>query len=182
MVTSPPYGDNTSTVPYGQYSYLPLRWITPADIDATVDEKWLSSTHEIDRRSLGGIKANALEEAGELAKQSKTFACTINNLKNEPRDRAQRVAAFCRDLSRSLDPILNSLKENAIMVWTLGNRSVGGQTIPIDHILTEFLAARGARRVTSFQRIIPNKRMAVRNNIAKTMRAETILIMRKSTA
>ena len=27
IVTSPPYGDNNTTVPYGQYSYLPLQWI-----------------------------------------------------------------------------------------------------------------------------------------------------------
>ncbi|MCP4216614.1 MAG: site-specific DNA-methyltransferase [bacterium] len=181
LVTSPPYGDNTSTVPYGQYSYLPLRWIDLTDIDDTADNKWLSSTCEIDRRSLGGVKANALEESGELMKQSKTFARTIDNLKDEPKDRAQRVAAFCRDLDRSLDPILNRLKKNAVMVWTVGNRSVGGRIVPTDDILTELLSARGAKHVAGFQRYIPSKRMAVRNNIAQTMRAETILVMRKCT-
>jgi hypothetical protein len=27
LVTSPPYGDNVTTVPYGQHSFLPLQWI-----------------------------------------------------------------------------------------------------------------------------------------------------------
>ncbi len=32
ILTSPPYGDGATTVPYGQYSYLPLQWIELADI------------------------------------------------------------------------------------------------------------------------------------------------------
>lgn len=182
LVTSPPYGDNTSTVPYGQYSYLPLQWLDLMDIDTKINHTWLSSTYEIDKRSLGGLKPNALEDAGELAKQSKTFARTIRDLKNEPKDRSVRVAAFCRDLNRCLDPILNRLKANAVMVWTIGNRMVGGKKVPMDNILAEFLAERGTKQIARFQRTIPSKRMAVRNNIAKTMRAETILVMRKGTA
>src|SRR5690606_9644856 len=34
LVTSPPYGDNATTVPYGQHSYLPLQWISLEDISA----------------------------------------------------------------------------------------------------------------------------------------------------
>ena len=60
VVTSPPYGDNTSTVPYGQYSYLPLQWIDLEDIDAEAHADCLRTTYEIDRRSLGGSRKNAL--------------------------------------------------------------------------------------------------------------------------
>src|SRR5208283_3432339 len=52
LVTSPPYGDNRTTVPYGQHSYLPLQWIDLSDIVAGLDNSCLSTTHEIDRRSL----------------------------------------------------------------------------------------------------------------------------------
>lgn len=179
LVTSPPYGDNTSTVPYGQYSYLPLQWIDFSDIDDKVDTAWVSSTYEIDRRSLGGVKSNALEDSVELRKMSKTFEKTINNLKNERRDRSVRVAAFCRDLNRCLDPILCMIKPNAFMIWTVGNRMVGNKIVPMDDILTELLMVRGAKLISRFQRMIPSKRMAVRNNIAKTMRGETILVMKK---
>ncbi len=33
IITSPPYGDNATTITYGQYSVLPLRWIPLSDID-----------------------------------------------------------------------------------------------------------------------------------------------------
>ena len=32
LVTSPPYGDNRTTVPYGQHAFLPLQWVELSDI------------------------------------------------------------------------------------------------------------------------------------------------------
>lgn len=179
LVTSPPYGDNTSTVPYGQYSFLPLQWIDLEDIDEDVDHTWLSTTYEIDRRSLGGSKANALEDTTELRNLSWSFERIIENLPDQPRDRRVRVAAFCRDLNQCLDPILMALKPNACMIWTVGNRRVSDQLIPVDQILSELLSTRGVRLITRLQRSIPTKRMALKNKIATTMGAETILVMRK---
>jgi hypothetical protein len=179
LVTSPPYGDNTTTVPYGQYSYLPLQWINMSDIDHRIDESCLSTTHEIDSRSLGGIRKNALEESMGLRKKSNTFHETITNLRDERRDRATRVAAFCRDLDQSITPILDELKPNAYMIWTIGNRMVGKKIVPMDDILSELLISRGAKEITRFHRKIPSKRMAVKNNIASTMQKETILVLKK---
>lgn len=179
LVTSPPYGDNITTVPYGQYSYLPLRWIDMSDICENLDDSCLKTTHEIDSRSLGGVKKGALEESGEIKKISPAFSEIIKNLQHEPRDRAIRVAAFCRDLDKCIDPILNALKPGAHMIWTIGNRRVGNRVVPMDTILAELLMARGAKNVIDFQRHIPSKRMAVKNNIADTMRMETILVFKK---
>lgn len=179
LVTSPPYGDNVTTVPYGQYSYLPLQWIDLEDIDKDMDPSWLVSTHEIDSRSLGGTKTRALDESSELRKLSKTFDQVIQSLGYAPRDRAVRVAAFCRDLNRCLDPILSALKPNAYMIWTIGNRRVEDRSVPMDDILSDLLTVRGSRVIARFQRAIPSKRMAVKNNIARTMHAETVLIMKK---
>ena len=182
LITSPPYGDNRSTVPYGQHSYLPLQWINRTDIDANVDDTWLATTYTIDSRSLGGTLVRAIEGASEVFDYSSTFKQTIEALKNEPRDRAMRVAAFCRDFNCSLEPILAMLKPNAYMIWTVGNRKVAGRPVPIDEILSELLIAKGATPVSRFQRTIPNKRMAVKNAIASTMATETVLIMRKGEA
>jgi hypothetical protein len=179
LVTSPPYGDNATTVPYGQYSYLPLQWIDMSDIDGNGGASFISSTHEIDRRSLGGSRKNALEEAREIEEISKTFAGTIKNLQDEPGDRKSRVAAFCRDFNKCIDPILKALKKGAYMIWTIGNRQVGRKTVPMDDILSELLRARGAKDIARLQRIIPSKRMAVKNNFADTMRMETILVFKK---
>ena len=90
------------------------------------------------------------------------------------------MAAFCRDLDRSLRAVLEALRPRAYMIWTVGNRRVGGGPVPTDRILKELLAARGAHLVTRLERKIPNKRMATRNSIATTMRSEAILVFRKA--
>ncbi len=38
VLTSPPYGDNHTTMPYGQASYLALRWIDTSDIDSNLED------------------------------------------------------------------------------------------------------------------------------------------------
>ena len=180
LVTSPPYGDNTSTVPYGQYSYLPLQWIDLHDIDEKADVRCLSSTCEIDMRSLGGSKRNAVQDVQKLLTHSSSLQQALRRLKDFPADRAKRVAAFCRDLDASLSTVLSALRPSAYMIWTVGNRRVGGHPVPTDAILQELLAARGVYLVTRIERKIPNKRMATRNATAKTMRDEAILVFRKA--
>ena len=180
LFTSPPYGDNTTTVPYGQYSYLPLQWIDLHDIDDYADSSYLRSTHEIDTRSLGGSNTNAVRDVQHLLAASPKLKQTLLRLEQQPPDRRARVAAFCRDLDGSLRPVLNALRESAYMIWTVGNRRVGGAPVPTDAILEELLAARGGRLVARIERTIPTKRMATRNAIASTMRRETILVFRKA--
>ena len=180
LVTSPPYGDNTSTVPYGQYSYLPLQWIDLHDIDGDADSTYLRSTYEIDAKSLGGSRKSAIHDVQHLLDVSPSLKETLRRLEDLPADRAGRVAAFCRDLDGSLRPVLDVLRPEAYMIWTIGNRRVGGEPVPTDAILEELLAAKGAHLITKIKRNIPSKRMATRNAIASTMRGEIILVFRKA--
>lgn len=179
LITSPPYGDNTSTVPYGQYSYLPLQWIDLCDIHEGADASYLGSTYEIDSRSLGGGRKTAVADVDPIRKRCSSLDETLKRLSQLPADRASRVAAFFRDLDASLDATLAALRPNGYMIWTVGNRRVGGDEVPTDQILTELLAFRGTVPVARIQRHIPSKRMATRNSIATTMRGETILLFRK---
>jgi len=180
VVTSPPYGDNTSTVPYGQYSYLPLQWVDLWDIDVNIDADCLASTYEIDTRSLGGSKRVKKEEADYIKDRSPAFRNYIKSLDKQPRDRALRVTAFFRDLDACLFPILKSLRPGGLMVWTLGNRKVGGKRVPLDRILEDMLQAHRATLLCKLTRRISSKRMAPKNNIAETISNETILVMRKA--
>jgi 23S rRNA G2445 N2-methylase RlmL len=179
LITSPPYGDNTSTVPYGQYSYLPLQWIDLQDIDEEADPSYLQSTYEIDSRSLGGSRKNAVRDVQKLLLLSPSLNQTLRRLRKHPVDRAGRVAAFCRDLNTSLEPAVSALRPHAYMIWTVGNRRVGGAPVPTDAILVDLMAAKRVQLVTRIERRIPSKRMATRNSIATTMREETILVFRK---
>ena len=179
LVTSPPYGDNATTVPYGQHSYLPLQWIDLTDIEANIDTRCLDTTHEIDRRSLGGSRKGIKQVRDGLRGTSKTLADTLDGLKNQPADREARVLAFCRDLDRSVGPVMEVLRPGAVMIWVVGNRRVGGRPVPLDRILTDLLESRGVKHLLSLSRTIPSKRMAVRNCVADTIRAETIVVLRK---
>jgi len=179
LVTSPPYGDNATTVTYGQYSYLPLQWINIQDIDKNAHSACLSNTRAIDSQSLGGSLVITKDQMDHLKTISEHFESTVECLEGHPKDRVKRLASFCRDLDLCLDPILSVLKKNAYMFWTLGNRRIGGEVMPMDQILIDMLKHRGAQHVVSISRQIPSKRMAVRNNIADTMRSEVVIIMRK---
>lgn len=180
ILTSPPYGDNGTTVPYGQYSYLPLQWMDLEDIDPAANADCIRSTSEIDTRSLGGRKRVKKTDCDELADRSSSFKHYIGRLKNQPADRINRVTAFFRDLDDSLGPILSGLRPGGLMVWILGNRKVGGRRVPFDTILSELLAGRHVKLLCELHRRISSKRMAPKNSIAETMSTETILVMRKA--
>src|SRR4051794_11792375 len=103
-----------------------------------------------------------------LREVSPSFRRFARSLGNAPKDRLQRVAAFCADLNRAIGVILKEMKPGAYLVRTVGNRRVAGQCVPLDEIMTDLLVGRGYRRVTGMTRPILSKRMAVKNNISGT--------------
>ncbi len=182
LITSPPYGDNTTTVPYGQHSFLPLQCIDLVDIDDAADPACLATTRAIDSRSLGGHRENALRDVQPLRSVSAHLDECLWQLRELPSDRAVRVATFSRDLHASVRPIISRLRQDAYMVWVIGNRRVGGLEIPTAGILSDFLQNQGSVHVTTLDRIIPSKRMASRNSVSDTMHREKILVFRNGGA
>ncbi|MFL5352636.1 hypothetical protein [Archangium sp.] len=183
LVTSPPYGDNQTTVPYGQSAYLPLQWVDFKDIDTGASsEDFLSSTHEIDRQSLGGERArgNLRQQFRDLLERSPSLDKTLRKLELHPKDRSSRVVTFISDLDVAIQASFAALKHNAYSIWTLGNRRVGGIEVPLDAITTELVNTHGGVRVTSVVRQIRSKRMAIRNSVAPTMHHEHIIIFRSN--
>lgn len=59
LVTSPPYGDNQTTIPYGQFSYLAMRWIPMEDLPSSVATKLMSNTNALD--SVISVNRQALD-------------------------------------------------------------------------------------------------------------------------
>lgn len=174
VVTSPPYGDNQTTVPYGQHSFLPLQWIDLEDIGTDIDKSWISSTLEIDKRSLGGLKQNSVDES--ILEYSPTLAIIINQLSDAKR---HKVLAFFNDIDKCICKISSSLNKNAYLIWTVGNRRVNGIEIPTDLVLSEIMIRYNIKSVTSLSREIYSKRMPKRNNSVATMKNERVLILRK---
>jgi len=183
LISSPPYGDNTTTVPYGQNAYLPLQWIDLDDIeDGLSRSHCLRTTYEIDNRCLGGVRRR-----GALAKmyasvlsRSKSLRETVEALSSEPRDRSARVLAFVNDLDTVLESAAASVRPNGYLLWTLGNRRVGNREVPLHRILKELLLGYDCSFVVSIDRRIPTKRMASRNCVSDTIKHERVLILRKN--
>lgn len=179
IITSPPYGDNTTTVPYGQYSYLPLQWIDIRDISENITYDPLASTYAIDSASLGGSKNISDTDIHELSSLSPSFARYAERIRLKPRDRINRVTSFMRDVNIGLPNIIGTLHKGGFMIWVLGNRTVGGSEVPFDNILIELIKNHGADHVHTIIRTIPTKRMALKNNLASTMSKERIVVIRK---
>lgn len=179
IMTSPPYGDNLTTVTYGQHSYLPLHWIDYDDIDSGADRETLRTTHEIDRRSLGGTLHKRSWSEERLLASSSTLKDFAHNLPNSPVDGKKRLLRFYSDFAASLMSIASVAKANAYMVWTVGNRNIGGKQVPTNIILQELLEQQGCSVLKTMTRTIHHKRMPDRNASSATMREEKILLVRK---
>ncbi|WP_167509216.1 site-specific DNA-methyltransferase [Pseudomonas oryzihabitans] len=179
LITSPPYGDNSTTVPYGQFSYLPLMWIDTADLRNKVPSKLLSNASAIDRASLGGSHAKKVEGIDQLRCMSQSFSTSLDQLLKYENSGPVRLSSFIKDLNNSLDNMLFRIKPKGYLIWTLGNRHISGQKIPLNNILRELLEARGCEFLIEIDRNIPHKRMANRNSRSQTMTEEQVLIMKK---
>jgi len=179
IFTSPPYGDNVTTVPYGQFSYLPLQWIPIDDISPGLPSKLLASTLAIDSSSLGGSKKLASEKAEILASKSESFKNLYEDLHKLEGDYSKRVAAFSFDLISSFSIFSSKLKNKGLIFATVGNRSVGGHVVRLDSIISESVLSNGLVLLGEIEREIPRKRMPNRNSISATMNKEKVLIFEK---
>ncbi len=182
LVTSPPYGDNRTTIPYGEHAFLPLQWIELNDIDPAVKQEWLLTTRALDEFSMGGkFHQRDAETVEKLREASPTLCSHLIDLveANAPNTSYRKVIAFYDDFYRSLQLIAKSLKPNAYLAWTLGNRRVNKMLIRNDAILRELLENMGCLYITELERIIHSKRMPHRNRSGKTMANEQILLLRK---
>ena len=183
LISSPPYGDNTTTVPYGQNAYLPLQWIDLDDIEEGVSNSdCLRTTCEIDHRSLGGHRRRGVltKVYANVMGRSRTLRATIQALSSQPHDRAARVLSFVNDLNTALEAAAASIRPNGYLIWTLGNRRVGNREVPLHRILKELLLGYDCSFVASIERHIPTKRMACRNCVSDTIKNERVLILRKN--
>lgn len=181
LVTSPPYGDNQTTVTYGQFSYLPLQWIPMEDIDENIGLEYLRTTQEIDAKSLGGqFKGDIKDIENKIFKKSITLKKFITQFKEDERKKAEKVTRFIYELDTSIDKILPRMEKDSFLAWTIGNRNVNKQVVQNDLILKELFNSKGIDLFTDLEREILSKRMPGRNNFSNTMSKEKIIIFKKT--
>jgi len=180
LMTSPPYGDNKTTVPYGQHSYLALQWIDTNDIPGGFSPDLLTSTSRIDALSLGGSVRNATSYMEELTDASPALGGFLPLLDGR-KALVAKVLAFVNDYRRAIDASSERLRHGGFSFFTLGERRVGGQLFPLVEITQDLLAAAAHSEIALLTRTLPrgSKRMAERNSEGATMGLEYVLVSQK---
>ena len=187
IITSPPYGDNHTTVTYGQFSVLPLRWINLNDISPNIKQELINYDNRIDKNSLGGInyKENYIVDSNILS-YSETISLLYNKLLIESDiNKSSKLASFYIDFYNTFKEMTRVLKKNCYMILTVGNRRISDNEVHFDKILKELSTKLELEFIYQFDRNILNKRIPnkiskLKNKKAvKSMSKEYTLIFRK---
>lgn len=173
LITSPPYGDNQTTVPYGLFSSLALKWIDPKDLEL---EGWeLDNYSAIDSHSLGSGRI----EATLNSVQSDLLSPYLNQISD---DKQVKVRKFFHAYFECLD-LFTEVVEKYI-VLTLGNRTVDRVKIDLADISGEYLKLKGFTEYQTVSREILYKRTPALTSIVQdepveSMSKEYVLIYKK---
>jgi len=186
IITSPPYGDNHTTVTYGQFSVLPLRWIDVKDLDTFINNSLIEVDSKIDSLSLGG-KNYSIEiiKESNILNTSETLKKIFYELMNDDNLKAKKVVSFMIDFNKIFLELVRILKKDGYIVLTVGNRRVGNKEIRFNKIIKELCNCYNLKLIYEFDRNILSKRLPsklskLKNNISvNSMSKEYILIIKK---
>lgn len=175
-ITSPPYGDSRTTVAYGEYSRLSLQWL---DLYNLTEKEIMG----IDKSLMGGVK---YRNGFEFNIPSPTLRNSLERIKDSDLERAGDVFSFYSDLRDSIKTIAQKTKSGGYQFWVVGNRTVKGELLLTDQIITEIAQQYQLEQVYTINRNIINKVMPSQNSPtneigkkASTMTNEHIVVLRK---
>jgi hypothetical protein len=169
VVTSPPYGDSSTTVAYGQYSRLSAAWLE------------LDEPDKIDAKLMGSKSAKQISTF-----PSKLLNQAISQIALADEKRAREVSAFYDDLLASIQHVAKTIRKGGHACYVVGNRKVKGVVLPTDVAVKDFFEAYGYTHIETFIRSIPNKRMPAQNSpsntsgvLDNTMTKEYIVVLKR---
>lgn len=175
ICTSPPYGDNATTVTYGQFSVLQLLWIDNNDFQ--YDINCVDNFSKIDSMSLGGAYS-----VNNSFYYSPIVSEYISQLSPHKRIKMER---FYADYENAFRLMTRLLKPSGSMVLTLGNRMVDRMEFPFIEVNKEIAKYYGLKLKHVINRNIMKKRMPVRvsrlsdGKPVDSMSKETVLLFKK---
>jgi len=177
ICTSPPYGDNATTVTYGQFSTLQLLWMDIEDIVGAVDI--IENYSKIDSLSMGGNSRNS--QSFNFTYES--FNRFINQITFPKKKKSYR---FISDYEKAFIEMVRILKPTGTIVLTLANRRIDNKEFPLVEVTVEMAQKLGLQKEYELNREIQNKRMPIKvSNIknfgaVSSMSNETTLIFKKN--
>jgi len=175
ICTSPPYGDNSTTVTYGQFSSLQLNWIDIEDIGCS--KSWLDNFSKIDSASMGG--------AYSRHRLSGEYLSLNRFLEKITKEKHQKVLRFIADYEIAFFEMVRVLSSGGTMVLTLANRRIDNTEFPLVDITQELASYHGLRLDGLINRNIQNKRMPYKvsrvseHGAVSSMSKETVLMFSK---
>lgn len=176
VITSPPYGDSRTTVAYGEYSRLSLQWL---DLFGLSEKEIMG----IDKTLMGG---NKYRNGFEFAVPSVTLRTSLERIKDADLERAGDVYSFYLDLCKSIAAISSKTKSGGYQFWVVGNRTVKGEVLLTDQIISEISEEYNLEHIYTVDRNIVNKVMPSLNSPtnesgvkSSTMTNEHIVVLRK---
>lgn len=175
ICTSPPYGDNSTTVTYGQFSTLQLLWID--NLDFKYDISCIKNFSRLDSLSLGGAlsRNHAFYHSPLLTKYIEKISF----------HKRKKIMRFYSDYENSFRKMTRLLKDGGSMILTLGDRKVDGLEFPFTGINIELAEHYGLKVDYIITRNIVNKRMPKKvsrlsnGQSVSSMSKETILLLKK---
>lgn len=178
LVTSPPYGDNQTTIPYGQFSYLAMRWIPQEDLPGAATGTLMLNSNALDAVSLGGSVRGADEKESRLRTLSRHFDAFVERAERAGQRRGiRKVSSFLGDFADAITHLRSGAECTAHWVITTGNRTAAGLTVPFDAICKDLVTALGGKTVASLRRKLPSKRMPPRNSQGAMITTETTTVV-----
>lgn len=177
VVTSPPYGDNRTTIPYGQFSYLALNWIPCSDLPKIPVSAGLSNPAAIDFASLGGSLKDADQKTAKIEAISATALEFFASARVEKKEeKLRKVGAFLWDYYVALKKVHESVGTPSHWVITSGNRTSAETLVPFDQIGREIIESFGGKWIKNVERQLPVKRMPSKNSRGNMITTETTLV------
>lgn len=190
IITSPPYGDSSTTVAYGQFSRLSSQILGLETLSGTpiaqLDNDLLGGkTNHIDTLSYKtcSITLQNIIELFNLRMQ----AATEKKEKNKHRDRLKDIISFYDSLYNCMKNASLYLKDEKFFVMVTSSRVVHSVKLHTDLIIAEFGATLGFKLKNIYYRDIHNKRMPskvsatnIKGETAPTMTEESIIVLQKT--
>ncbi|PKP10442.1 MAG: DNA methyltransferase [Bacteroidetes bacterium HGW-Bacteroidetes-4] len=173
VVTSPPYGDSSTTVAYGQFSALANQWLG-----------FMENGRVLDKNLMGGIRSKRIRYFS-----SQVLNDTISDISKIDNNRALDVVSFYSDYEKSIKNISAIVKPNGYVCYVVSNRRVRSQKVQTSEITKDFFLQNGFGHIETYKRKISGKRMPRQNSPTgnsgekeNLMNTEYIVIMQKKSA
>ncbi len=168
IVTSPPYGDSSTTVAYGQFSRSSNEWFG------------FENARNVDNILMGGKKCE------QKLFETVTIQSELSKIEESDRQRYYEVISFLNDYASSINNVAQTVRNGGVVCYVVGNRNVKGIQINLDYFTAEMFEKNGFKHNITIVRNIPNKRMPFltsptnkKGSKVNTMNKEYIVIMTK---